>query len=68
MLLMDKIVMPLVVDHGNERELPDVIEMTLDQATNVLEKEGFNVIVKDSLFDANHPLGTVIEQSPYPYA
>ena len=67
-VLMDKIVMPLVVDHGNERELPDVIEMTLDQARNVLEKEGFNVIIKDSLYDANHDLGTVIEQSPYPFA
>ena len=67
-VLMDKIVMPLVVDYGSERELPDVIEMTIDQATNVLEKEGFNVIVKDSLYDANHPLGTVIEQSPYPFA
>lgn len=60
--------MPFVVDLGDERELPDVIEMTLEQATGVLEKEGFNVIVKDSLFDANHDLGIVIEQSPYPYA
>jgi beta-lactam-binding protein with PASTA domain len=67
-VIMDKIVLPLIVDHGNERELPDVIEMTVDQATNVLEKEGFNVIIKDSLYDANHVLGTVIEQSPYPYA
>ncbi len=67
-VIMDKLVMPFVVDLGNERELPDVIEMTLDQAQNVLQKEGFNVIVKDSLFDANHPLGTVIEQNPYPYA
>jgi len=67
-VIMDKLVMPFVVDLGNERELPDVIEMTLDQATNVLEKEGFNVIIKDSLYDATHPLGTVIEQNPYPYA
>ena len=67
-VLMDRLIMPLIVDLGNERELPDVIEMTLDQATHVLEKEGFNVIIKDSLYDANHPLGTVIEQNPYPYA
>jgi serine/threonine-protein kinase len=67
-LVMDKLIMPLVVDLGKERELPDVIEMTLGQAKTVLEKEGFNVIVKDSLFDANHALGTVIEQNPYPYA
>lgn len=67
-IVMDKVVMPLVVNLGDERELPDVIEMTLEQATNVLEKEGFNVIIKDSLFDANHGIGTVIEQNPYPFA
>jgi eukaryotic-like serine/threonine-protein kinase len=67
-LLMDKVIMPLVVGLGNERELPDVIEMSIDQAKNILEKEGFNVIIKDSLYDANFPLGTVIEQNPYPYA
>ena len=67
-LLMDKLIMPMVVDLGNERELPDIIEMSLDQAKNILEKEDFNVIVKDSLYDANYPLGTVIEQNPYPYA
>jgi beta-lactam-binding protein with PASTA domain len=67
-LLMDKVIMPLVVSLGNERELPDVIEMSVDQATNILEKEGFNVIIKDSLYDANFQLGTVIEQNPYPYA
>ena len=67
-LVMDKLVMPLIVDLGDERELPDVIEMTVEQATGVLEKEGFNVILKDSLFDANHALGTVIEQNPYPFA
>jgi len=67
-LVMDKFIMPIVVDLGNERELPDVIEMSLEQAKSILEKEGFNVIVKDSLFDANNPLGTVIEQNPYPFA
>lgn len=67
-IVIDKLIMPIVVNHGNERELPDVIEMTLDQAKKVLEKEGFNVIVKDSLYDANHDLGTIIEQSPYPFA
>jgi len=67
-IVMDKLIMPIVVDLGNERELPDVIEMSLEQAKNILEKEGFNVIVKDSLYDANYPLGTVIEQNPYPFA
>lgn len=67
-LLMDKVVMPWIVNLGDERELPDVIEMSVEQATNELTKSGFHVIIQDSLYDANHPLGTVIEQNPYPFA
>ena len=40
-LITDKVIMPFVVDLGDERELPDVIEMTLEQATGVLEKRRF---------------------------
>ncbi len=67
-LLMDKLIMPWIVNLGDERELPDVIEMSVAQAANELTKNGFKVIIQDSLFDANHPLGTVIEQNPYPFA
>ncbi len=66
--LVDKVIMPLYVDLGNETELPDVIEMSLSEATNLLEEKGFQIVVKDSLFDAKHDVGTVIEQNPYPYA
>jgi beta-lactam-binding protein with PASTA domain len=67
-VLMDKVVMPWYVNLGDERELPDVIEMPMEQAFNELTKYGFNVIIQDSLYDANHPLGIVIEQNPYPFA
>ena len=66
--IVDKIAMPLYVDLGNETELPDVIEMSLSEATNVLEEKGFQIVVKDSLYDTKHDVGTVIEQNPYPYA
>jgi len=67
-LLMDKIVMPLYVGLGNEKELPDVIEMPVSEARSLLEQKGFQVVVKDSMYDANHSISTVIEQNPYPYA
>ena len=67
-LLMDKIIMPLYVQLGEEKELPDVIDMSVDEATKILEEKGFTVVLKDSLYDANHPVGSVIEQNPYPYA
>jgi len=66
--LIDKVIMPMYVDLGDETELPDVIEMSLDEATRVLEEEGFEIVVNDSLYDAKHDVGTVIEQNPYPYA
>ena len=67
-LLMDQVVMPLYTKLGDEIELPDVIEMKINDAQELLVKQGFKVVVKDSLYDANHPVGTVIEQNPYPYA
>lgn len=67
-VLLDQLIMPWYVNLGNERELPDVIEMSLEQATNELTRNGFNVIVQDSLYDSGHPIGTVIEQNPYPFA
>jgi serine/threonine-protein kinase len=67
-LLMDKIVMPLYVQFGNEVDLPDVIEMPVNEAQSLLEEQGFEIVIRDSLYDASHPVGTVIEQNPYPYA
>ena len=67
-LLMDKLVMPLYVKLGDETEMPDVIEMHVDEAREVLTKSGFQVLVQDSMYDANHDEGYVIEQNPYPYA
>jgi len=67
-LLMDKIVMPLYVHLGDEVDLPDVIEMPVGEAQSLLIEQGFQVVIRDSLYDANHPAGVVIEQNPYPYA
>jgi beta-lactam-binding protein with PASTA domain len=67
-IIMDKIVMPFYIKLGEEIELLDVIDMNLEEAENTLKNNGFSVVVKDSLYDANHEVGTVIEQNPYPYA
>jgi serine/threonine-protein kinase len=67
-LLVDKVIMPLYVGLGNETELPDVIEMSVTEANSVLKNKGFQVVIKDSLYDANHQVATVIEQIPYPYS
>jgi len=59
--------MPLYTKHGKEYELPDVTEQPVDEAIDLLENEGFNPIVVDSVFDTNYPPGAVIRQNPLPY-
>jgi beta-lactam-binding protein with PASTA domain len=66
--IIDNIVMPLYVKLGDEIEMPDVIEMSVQEATTLLAENGFQVVIKDSLYDADHAVGIVIEQNPYPYA
>ena len=67
-LLLDKIALPLYVKLGEETEIPDVLEMHIDEADRILTEKGFQVLVRDSMYDADHPEGYVIEQNPYPYA
>jgi serine/threonine-protein kinase len=68
LLLMDLIFLPLYISQGNETEMPDVLEMHVNEASALLLNQGFQVLVSDSMYDAMHPEGIVIEQSPYPYA
>jgi len=65
---MDKIIMPWFVDLGDEIEMPDMIEMNVNEAKDTLEKSDFNVIVADSVYDANYPEGTVVEQMPVAFS
>ena len=67
-LIFDQIIMPLYVKSGREVEMPDVLELSVQDARNKLTEQGFRVMVSDSLYDSKHPGGTIIEQNPYPYA
>jgi len=66
--LFDKIIMPWYVDLGDEIEMPDLVEMDVDEAKVALEKSDFNVIISDSVYDANYPEGTVVEQMPVAFS
>ena len=67
-VIFDKLVMPWYVHLGDETNLPDVIEMTVEEASSILKKKGFSVVLADSVFDPNLAKGIVVEQSPYPFA
>ena len=63
-LAMDIFVMPAYVRLGHEIELPDVVEMSAENAKKTLENHGFHGVITDSVFDANYDMGMVVEQMP----
>ncbi len=67
-LFMDNVVMPLYTKHGKEYELPDITELPVQQAIDILKQNGFTPVVQDSVYDSDLPPGTVIRQNPLPFS
>ena len=67
-LLFNDVIMPWYVRLGQEYELPDVVSMPLEQAKDSLAKAGFQLVVKDSVYDENFAPGTITEQQPAAYS
>ncbi len=63
-LVMDHLVMPAYVRFGQEVELPDVVEMSAENAKKTLENHGFHGVITDSVFDAHYDAGLIVEQMP----
>lgn len=66
-MLMDKVIMPWYTKHGEEYDLIDVTTRPLPEAVEVLNDEGFNPVVVDSVYDVNYAPGVVIRQNPLPF-
>jgi len=50
--------------HGEYLKVPAVTGKNVDDAVNLLEKEGFDVVITDSLYNDSLPLNTVKKQLP----
>lgn len=50
--------------HGESLRVPSVTGKNVDTAIDVLEKQGFDVIITDSLYNDSLPLNTVRKQLP----
>ncbi len=50
--------------HGQEKKVPNVCNMTLDQAVEALEEAGFKWEISDSTFNETIKPGTVLSQDP----
>ena len=67
-IIMDLLVMPIYTKNGFEVELPDITELSYEEAADFLKSNGFKMIVDTTKFNALYPESTVIAQSPNPFS
>jgi len=65
-LLTDFIVMPVVTRHGKESEVPSVLNLTLEEAKEILKESGLGLRVMSEKYVPGKPSGLVIFQTPEP--
>ena len=63
-LLMDQIVMPIYVKHGQSLKLPDVREVPYHEASQLLRSKGFVPVKDDSKYNPEYRPGIVLDQQP----
>jgi beta-lactam-binding protein with PASTA domain len=63
-VIMNSIVMPMVVRHGDECLVPDITYMSLGAAEIKLKESDLQLAVNMEEFNAEHPKGTIIAQLP----
>jgi serine/threonine-protein kinase len=68
LLVLDKVIMPMYTRHDQVVEVPEVVEMRLEEAGAVLERSGFNLVVEAEKYDDHYPAGTIINQNPEAFA
>lgn len=68
LMLMDRVVMPRVVGHGNEVIVPDVTEKRIEDAQRLLEEAGLRLVHDAELYSSVVPDGYIISQKPQAYA
>ncbi len=53
-----------ITNHGSYLSVPSVVNMPVDKAVDLLEKEGFEVVITDSAYNDSLPLNVVKRQLP----
>ena len=65
-LLFDVVIMPGYVRMNDGRYMVNVTGKTLQHAMKVLDSEGYNGLVSDTLYSATYEAGTIVDQYPLP--
>lgn len=63
-VVCNDLILPWYVEHGSTIEVPDVVGMSLDDATRALDSLGLEGRKGDVRTDREHPEGTVVVQNP----
>ncbi|OQX92032.1 MAG: hypothetical protein B6D58_05120 [candidate division Zixibacteria bacterium 4484_95] len=63
-VLMDTVVMPMIVHHGDECFVPYITDMSLKSAKVKLKENGLKLAVTQEEFSSDYPKGTIISQVP----
>jgi serine/threonine-protein kinase len=67
-VVLNWIVMPRVTRQGQEIEVPDVAERTVEAAENRLEKAGLMLVLEGAQNDPDVPPGHIVSQMPEAYS
>lgn len=68
LVLFDRVIMPRVVKYGQEVEVPDVTEKSLEEATNILQTRGLILSVERWQQTEQLLAGQIIFQRPDPFS
>jgi beta-lactam-binding protein with PASTA domain len=68
LVLFDRVIMPRVVKYGQEVEVPDVTEISLEEATNILQTRGLILSVERWQQTEQLLAGQIIFQRPDPFS
>ena len=65
-IIMDKVIMPIYVHHGDELTLPDITGKNVTEARQILNRLGLQVKEKDQKVEPAVPPKTILQQNPLP--
>lgn len=66
LLLVSFFWMSSYTHHGESLQVPSFLNLNIDEAVKQANKQNLKVTVNDSIWSADKPAGTVLEQSPKP--
>lgn len=66
LLLVDRVIMPVLVHSGKEHLLPDITNVSLKEAEEILQKRDLSLKILAEEYNPSKPPGIILSQSPNP--